>query len=418
MTRKILLISIVSALIGVVYVLHFGVNIPIWDEWNNIDFIRKIYTHQMTLNDFFIQLNEHRILLVRLLIWLEVQFGLYYPKFQMITSIFVIIATILVYLLYISKSNKNLKLVYFIPVPFILLSTRQYDNMLWGIQLNAIISYLFPVFCFYLLDKLIINNSRRISIIGWIILIGFLSSFSQINGLIVWPILIFFSLLYLRDFRLLLPIILFALLSFFLYFYSYNKPSSQPDFDSIINFTQFFQYFLNLLGGSIFYKIKHALIFGSIVLVTVIILIVKLTLKKQVKNNLFPIMVLLYSFCTMLLISFGRFQFELITSLFSRYTTISLLSLVSIYIIILNMDIKVINYYPILPVLLIILLSFSNYRFMKVSKEYRDQRLEYVEIIKNYETRKTELKRICFSEELIIKELDYNSKKKRLFKLD
>ena len=414
MNKTNLIIFLVSLFMGILYVLNYGVNIPIWDEWNNIDFIRKIYIHDINFSDFFQQLNEHRIFLVRIIIWLEAVIGTYSSMSQMVMSVFIMTIVIYLCLTFVAQKNRNIKFIFLLPIPILLLSTRQYDNMLWAIQLNAIISYLFPVFCFYLLNKVINRNVRLTPTLILLILIGLLCSFSQINGLFVWPVLLLSVFLYKRDVRIILPIAIAGLFSFIIYFWTYIRPSYHPGINSISDLKEFIPYFLNLLGGSIFYKSKHALIFGVFLLLFLLGLFVKLYRDKKVKQELFPLMVIAYCLITMSSISFGRCQFAFETSLLSRYTTISLLFLASIYIIIIDTDLFKSTIRIAIPILLLVLLFLSNYKFIHITQAYKEQRIGCVSVLKNYKT-PSELKGICYSEDLVVKQLEFIKNNRPLF---
>ena len=44
-----------------IYINHFGVNVPFWDQSPYLELVQKWYSHTATLYDLLVQHNEHRI---------------------------------------------------------------------------------------------------------------------------------------------------------------------------------------------------------------------------------------------------------------------------------------------------------------------------------------------------------------------
>jgi hypothetical protein len=168
------------ALAYIGYALAFGVNAIFWDEWNWIDLLRP---GQPTLQTLWAQHNDNivffpnlvAVLLIRLTNWNDFAF------YGMSAALMVCTLCIVVKVFWSEVKQAPL---WWVLVPFLVLTLAQYQNMLWAFQIAWAMAIFSLVASFALLSRSPCSYSRLILAS----LLGVLASYSLLQGLTVWPI--------------------------------------------------------------------------------------------------------------------------------------------------------------------------------------------------------------------------------------
>jgi hypothetical protein len=161
------------------YVAAFGVSVVFWDEWGWTAFIRPGGVTLATLwqqhneNIFFFP-NLVGVVLIRLTNWNDLSF-LWLSAFFMIGSLFLITR------MFWKEIVKAPFL--WLPIPFLVLSLVQYENILWAFQTA------WAMVLFFMLAAILLlggpnPSTKRILIAA---IPATLASYSLLEGLIVWP---------------------------------------------------------------------------------------------------------------------------------------------------------------------------------------------------------------------------------------
>jgi len=167
----------VLAYIG--YILAFGINAIFWDEWSWIDLIGP---GQPTLQTLWAQHNDNivffpnivAVLLIRLTSWNDLAFfGL---------SAALMVCT-LAFIVKVFWSEIKLAPLWWVPVPFLVLTLAQHQNILWAFQIAWAMVIFALVAGLALLSRSPCSYSRLILAS----LLGVFASYSSLQGLIVWP---------------------------------------------------------------------------------------------------------------------------------------------------------------------------------------------------------------------------------------
>ena len=230
----------VPALLTLVYIVKNGVNVLYWDEWSTAPFFDKLYTGHFSFADLFALHNEHRVFFPYLIIMLLGVLTHYNTIIEMYFSWFLlcIIVGLLfkVYTQHFGISHGTLAK--FIPVPWLIFSLGQWENLLWGNCLSAYMMVLFFLLSIYFLETKYKGWWRLpLSIIS-----GVISTFSLAEGLLVWPIGIIMILWkWVRTgkkwdwlhLRVLIIWCVIGTVAYIIYFIGYIKPASHP---SLLNF--------------------------------------------------------------------------------------------------------------------------------------------------------------------------------------
>lgn len=246
--RLLLVIGIcLPALISLVVILKFGVNVPYWDQWEYVDFFSELSKGSLTISRLFEQQLEYRQFFPNLIFVSLGYFSNWNVIWEMIFAWVLVICTLLVVFRladfpWTTKSSLS------VFISLILFHPFQIENWLSGVQ----IVYFMGNLAFLLA---ILSATLERDILVKTLLVGFFStvaSFSSANGLLSF-LLSGFVLIYnapkgvrLRS-LIALSVVFFGVLAS--YFMDYDKPASHPD--PLLVFHHLYRsalYFLSSLG--------------------------------------------------------------------------------------------------------------------------------------------------------------------------
>lgn len=334
------------ALIVVCFVYYYGVDVPLWDQWELANIFYRSRTASLTFQDLFAQHNEHRIFSLRVMtLGLTYLLSSWNVKAELLLSCLIAILTFisLVFLVKASRpesttAGTHLTGISIIASSFCLFSTVQYGNWLWGFQI-----------AWFLITCLVVNAILCLALLNktgkalyLVLAIGccLLASFSSAHGLFTWLACIPLFLSHqipshqTRVRYLLLWLASFAICCV-VYFIGYVKPPHHPDIT--VGFNQlslFLIYCLNFVGGALGEGnngIRPSLI-GFVL--TTLYLLLSLSIFKQskwVQEAYLPWLSLgLFAWIFAALTTLGRAGFGPEQALATRYTTVSVLILISL----------------------------------------------------------------------------------------
>src|SRR5437588_129356 len=233
---------------------HYGVDLPVADDWNLVPFLLKAHQHSLSFSDFFNQLNEHRYVFPKLMLLVLAPLTSGNIKAEMFCSVILAILASggVWYLLcrteQISLDNRLLLLGL---VNLFLFSPVQAGNWTWGCQ-----------FVLFLVNLLLVTGvavavSRRSLSAKFVIcmVIALIATFSFGGGVVMWIIIFPVALLYETRVRVTqrywwLVGWLFAwALAMKAYFFHYVKPSHHPPLAAAHNPVDYFLYISTFLGN-------------------------------------------------------------------------------------------------------------------------------------------------------------------------
>jgi hypothetical protein len=330
------LLLVSPILIVLLYIFSFGRTVLYTDEWAIVPTIDHFFNGNLTFGDFFAQHNEHRMvfpILTILILALMTGFNTV-SEMYFIWIIFIVIFILILFLCfqYFGKSVQTLFL--FVPVAWLLGSLRQWENFLFGFQINYFLCVLGFVLAFILLDR---SNKFGLPFLG---ALGgaIVTSFSLSNGLLVWPVGIIQILLQGKGKKLLLPWVICAVLVNSLYFLDWKRSENLPAMSFFIDDpSTAVKYFIAFLGsplspgpwGNII--ITYSFLVGIFVLILTIAG-VALTVKYHLLKENSPWMsLLLFSMGTALITTIGRSGFGIVQALSSRYVTLTIPGIIGLY---------------------------------------------------------------------------------------
>lgn len=309
----------------------YGINVPFWDEWELVPLLKKAHTGELTFLDIVAQHNEHRILFPRLIMLtlaLKTNWNIMY---ELYTNIF--IASFTLFFLYsILRQTIDGHLLPSVTVilSWLIFSPVQGINWTWGWQIQIFLNVLGTVVSVWSVSRW----PGKLKGIAIAIIFSVVSSFSFNNGLLTWLIVSLLLILQRekKNYHVALYIIA-AVVTFSLYYIGYTKPGHHPPLlIPLYHPYDYLRYILAYIGAPV--GIGNREVSIIIGLLSVIILFIGTIYIKRFCNEefnkLLPWFALgLYALLSAFATGVGRLGFGVDQALSSRYTTISMLFIIS-----------------------------------------------------------------------------------------
>ncbi|WP_423169653.1 hypothetical protein [Stenotrophomonas maltophilia] len=316
-------------------IMHFSSTLYM-DEWDGmIGFWQKISNGES--GAWWAQHNEHRIVLTRLLFWLDIHLfkgqGYLLIPANVVLHLGIALVFILGYKRYATQPYSLMVVVGAALAGRFL--WMQDANLTWGFQSQFIAVYLFATASFLIYSRSRVDGTQAPQLVG--IGLAFLSMLSMSNGLIAFPILVVMSfMLDLRWKDRVLSIVSMAA-AWAIYFHGYHRPPyhASPTEGLLNHPVAVVHYALNFLGSpSAFLGAgNHApLIVGTLLVATMGAMAVHLLWRRQLNSyRLYLGAVFAFAASAALLAGSGRYTLGLDTAVTSRYTTPALIAWLSAF---------------------------------------------------------------------------------------
>lgn len=397
--------------IAVFYVHLFGVNVFFADEWYFLKILQKLDSGMLSIADLFAHHREH----IYFFPWVVMLALGTLTEYKTVPLMYLVqlclLVTSAILLLAFRRTLRHQPLVsilLFVPIPFLVFSFRQYENMLWGNQITFAFAQTFAVLALYILYVLENKDPKKLISLLSLGLVALASatiaSFSSVQGLLVWPAGVL-QLLITPINRSLKSLLLagwgaVGLGEWIFYFTGKNAES-----ESIYPISPYYalrhpaiavDYFLTLLGSSLFWEETFAVSASLLLICLLVVGLLLLYRSGRLAENSFWVAILLFSLLSLIGITVGRSMFAENQAwwdqpLTSRYTIFSILTVVSVYAILVKLawarKSHVVT--ALLGSLLgLVLLSIPTSYLLgvKAGEETKQYREEIAETVLNYES--------------------------------
>jgi len=398
-----LLLIALPSLIELAYIRIYGVNVVFWDQWDFVPLIGKLYSGTLTIGDLFAQHNEHRILFPRLIMLASAYFTHYDCVAEMYISWAIALAIMVLLFLMVRKylsDTKNM-IIIFVPVAWMVYNLNQYQNILWGWQIQIYLCVFAMLASMYFLDATKDLDARFLLSV----LFAFISSFSFLSGLLTWPAGV--VLLVTRDKKnntnRLLAWLLSSMLTAILFFYHWSHPSYEPSVLYPVQHPDIaLQYFLTILGSPWTSIPDFAILMGGIMILITIALVWLMARDHRLQRNCLWIALISFSLLTALACMGGRSGYGVDQALKSRYITLMIPGIIGAYMIIVDMVRRSSKKYGsyVLIGLIIALFSISiigGYMDgLSQAESSKEWRIDSIALIKGYQVLDTKTQQAIF----------------------
>ncbi|HUC89527.1 MAG TPA: hypothetical protein VMR45_01890 [Patescibacteria group bacterium] len=252
----------VPFLVALALVIKYGVNTPFMDEWELVRLFHKLYEGGLSINDFWIQHNEHRIFFVSITTVVLGYITHWNLIAQMLVSLSLVLAMLVVFCVYCKKDMKigPQYAIYLTLISVLIFSAGQWENWVRGFQMQWFFCTFSGVFALYLLDKratLSRYNARYILAIFFCIV----SSYSLGSGIFFWPACLVPLIATKQSFRRIAAWCCVGAATFTFYFYNYIFFKRAPTGAHAVHYAQFF---FAYLGNALAHDPEVAVIFGMV----------------------------------------------------------------------------------------------------------------------------------------------------------
>lgn len=330
----------IPAVLCLIFICCFGVNVVYYDDFAMIDLAKKINDLGWNFETLFARHFEHRIFFPRLLILPVAYLSHFNSVAQMLTSfaLLSLIAFVVANYIVQRKDVSDKKKYFFITiVSFLVYSLAQWGNLLWGFQVGFFMVLLFPILSYYYLYLMFRaeNKKKRNLYFAAALLTAFIAAFSSAQGLISWIVGAILMCIMFRKNTFTSPyFITWLIVGLFVYvafFYNLGAIGNRSiEADVLGNPLRVLIFIFSLIGNSMLPKAFGSLMTVAGVFIVGFVLTTGIVLwqkKKNLQEFVFPIALILNGLFVTAMIAFGRI--EIGTA--SRFTSFSIYVIVGLF---------------------------------------------------------------------------------------
>ena len=313
--------------------------IPFWDMWGGyLGFFLRVSDGDVSV--WWAQHNEHRIVLSRVLFWVDIEFFDGASWFLIAVNYFLVGANALLFWRILRSatatekpSNDELVLSFFL-IAWLFLWTQK-ENLTWGFQSQFILAQLLPLCALYWLHKSVVGNRAGRN---FLVACGFglASVGTMANGILVLPLMMIYALFTRQRIARVAVLFFLSVVTLYLYFYNYQAPAHHGSLLQAIKEepVDLLQYVLIYVGSPFGYLVGKGT-FGRIVAMLMGVFLVGSSVRFAIKSLRSPreatlvwalLFFILYIGGTALGTAGGRLIFGVNQALSARYTTPALMA--------------------------------------------------------------------------------------------
>lgn len=433
------LLILLPAALGVLYVHAFGVSVVQRDAWSMVPLFERWHSGTLQVSDLFVQHFEHKSTFPEIAMLLLGIVTKYNNVAEMyLIQICLLVMLIILFSVFRANVKSSLELFLFVPISLLIFSFRQHANMLFGYQINFAFVETFGGLTLFLLYVLGRTRFKKLSFVAALVS-ATVATYSIVVGLLVWLA----GLLQLFISPLEKPkksvfITLWGLVGFVVWvtylwnwvpgrdcssFIDWNQawcqgePSGQsPVLSLLLNAFEHplagIDFFLNLLASSLLWPQQRTFsgglfgqylgsVFGLLLLGFALVGLLLVCKSRRLGEYSFWVSLMFYAFLILMAITAAGFGWEAHLALAPRYTSFSILAVVSIYALLATMALKrgLSIRRPNISTILVVFLSgivllnaaISYPKGIKQGRHEKVRREEQAYILSTYESQPDEL---------------------------
>jgi hypothetical protein len=231
----------------------YAVDVPYQDEWDLVPLLEKMYRGDLSLADIWRPHNEHRLLFPQLIMIGLARLTRWNTFWELAASTLLSIGTFALLLAQAKMCGRQLALPglqWAAPLfSVIVFSVNQFENWLWGWQVQIVLN----VFAVVAGIVLLANGQLSWARFAGAALCGFIASYSFSNGVLFWPIGLLLIVMAAGSRKTLAPIAAWLCLSALaigLFLSHYEREGQRYPLDAIFHRPlDYLAYVLKYLGG-------------------------------------------------------------------------------------------------------------------------------------------------------------------------
>jgi hypothetical protein len=327
--KKVLYIATgIPILVTALLIFRYGVNVPTFDQWELISYLQKMDSNSLGFSDVFAQHNEHRIFFPRLIMLALAEVTSWNIKIEMIISLIIQVTSFVLIWKAVARTFEGRKAqVVTLLASICMFNPMQWENWLWGWQIQWYTTILGMIvalyFCAY--RPLKRRYANHVLSVGGAVF----ATFSLAGGMAVWPLLLAMLAIRRQTKSFLVYSSAFAV-SLIAYANNYHSVMGHTPLRAMFTHQlEFFRYVTLYLGGAFTNDDQLAPILGAFSIAVFLVLSIKVILNRQEKFY-FWIGTASFVLINAIITGSGRFLLGPEQALASRYTSFSLIWLLSL----------------------------------------------------------------------------------------
>ncbi|MBI4243030.1 MAG: hypothetical protein HY606_02970, partial [Planctomycetes bacterium] len=309
-TLSLLIVLTIPPLLAIIYVFMFGVNLPLLDQWSSsLSYVKQLYCNQLEMSSLMKTYNEHFHAFPRI-IWIPLAVLTGYNVIAEMYAVVFSLILLFVILIAAFRYESGLKLVFLIPLAFLVFGLRQHESLLWGHQLSFVVVAPLAAITFYSIK--LFGEKKSISYYIIAVICSLLAAMSHSHGALTYLVgsIQLFILSFNKKIKISFAVIfcIFGIIIGYLHFLNLARPEQGLNYylSPLINPFDLIRFFLTLLGGALFNDPTIAPICGLWVLITGIISCYIIISKGRHSTYFFWLSFLVFALLSICSITFGR----------------------------------------------------------------------------------------------------------------
>ena len=305
--------------------LYYTAHIPFWDQWELVEAYRHKATGILSWKDFWVQHNEHRIVLPRLIMFTLGLVTHWDPFYEVIVNLIlgsVIVGQMLRLIKRTFPDKPRLMAGVSLFAAYLLLSPGQWENWLWGWQIQWFLSIVGLLGMLLCLTRKTLSKSD----LAGAVTMALVATYSLGNGFVAWGVGLL-VLLARSEVAQTKKLAWFATgaLATGMHYYRYVNPVGHPSKSLFLHQpVDFIKYVFVYLGRPLGYDYRLTMITGCALIVSFLGCCGLLIRKKQISVMVVAWIGLgLYAAAGAVLTGISRLGLGVDQSYASRYTTVS-----------------------------------------------------------------------------------------------
>jgi hypothetical protein len=164
--------------------LHYSVNVPVGDQWDDITVIRASTHHAVPWGALWAQHNENRMFFPNLLVLALARTTSFNIHVEELLGVLLLFAAAALVILTHRRRAPDTPWLYYCPVVLVMLTLAQYGNTLWGFQVAWFLILLALAATLWFLDRPVLTWPALAAAVACAVV----GSLSSSQGLLLWPV--------------------------------------------------------------------------------------------------------------------------------------------------------------------------------------------------------------------------------------
>lgn len=336
-----LFLFLLPVVLSFVFVLRFGVNVPWGDQLDIVPpLLEKFYQGHFSVSVLTAAHNEHLIIFPRAIMLGLAWFTHWDTRVEMLLIQFMLVL-ILFILIGEMKRSGHTEFWWFVPLPWFIFNLKQWETMLFGVQIAYILPILMSLLALHSLSKLTDSKHPYRSFFG-AVTAAVIASFSMMAGLLVWvagAVVLILGWQKKRSHHWISVIWVFLGILVWSFYWSglpAQSTSIQMSF-AAANPIAILHFLASILGNALIARQTLAPFAGVCIMLLMVLVAILLFINRHWQRHRFWAGVVVFSLLALFSITFGRVGAGSAAAFAPRYTTFSLILLAGLYVLLANL---------------------------------------------------------------------------------